>query len=504
MTELPDTIAAIATPPGLGGIAILRLSGPDAKEILHRLFRPGGALAADTPFCFRPRHMHYGQALDKDGERLDEVLAVFMPGPHSATGEDVGEIHCHGGPGVTSALLEAALEAGARLAGPGEFTRRAFLNGRMDLTQAEAVAELISAPAREGVRLAAAKLGGALGREVEAVRGSLDALRIQVTLAVDFPDEDAELLPRDAFGATVREALAAIDRMLSGFERARLWREGALAVLAGRVNVGKSSLLNALLGRERAIVADSPGTTRDYIEESVNIQGLSLRLVDTAGLRQGGDLVEEEGIRRSRDLAGEADLLLFVLDAARLCGPQGFDSAAVQEEERDFLRKYAPLSRQGRLLLVLNKIDLLRDDKGVGVSGGEQLIQALRACLAATVPLVDGDGESSWEDCPCFLLSARSGGGLEALVSGVHRALRGLGGEEGKGGDIAPNLRQSKLLREARQELEALALDLDKGHPPEILGVRLETAAALLGDVTGLSGTEELLDSIFAGFCIGK
>ena len=515
MPLLSDTIAAIATPPGLGGIAILRISGPDALILLRRLFSPGKSGDRNRDgFCFHPRHMHYGRALDKDGDPLDEALAVFMPGPHSATGEDVGEIHCHGGPGITSALLDAALAAGGRLAGPGEFTRRAFLNGRIDLTQAEAVAEMISAPTREGVRLAAAKLAGTLGREVESVRTSLDALRVQVTLAVDFPDEDAELLPRDAFRATVDQGMAALRRLLSGFERARLWREGALAVLAGRVNAGKSSLLNALLGRDRAIVSDRPGTTRDYIEESVNIKGLPLRLVDTAGLRLGGDLVEEEGIRRSRDLARDADLLIFVMDAGRLHTENGFDPAAVHAEETDFLQRHASLVRQGRLLLVLNKADsLVQDASGtdavspvtaLGDARAEKLKTDLRECLAAAVPPGRDDDGAPWGNCPCFVLSARSGQGLDGLASGLHQALLGLGGEERSGGDVAPNLRQSGLLHASLKELEDLAAGLEKGYPPEILGVHLETAAVLLAEVTGSSGTEELLDSIFAGFCIGK
>ncbi len=483
MQTIHDTIAAIATPPGLGGVAILRISGPDALVVLRVLFSPFKDDGTGAPFAFRPRHMHYGQVRDSEGQPLDDVLAVYMPGPHSATGEDVGEVHCHGGMGITAALLEAALAAGARPAGPGEFTRRAFLNGRMDLTQAEAVAELINAPTREGARLAAAKLDGSLAREIKSLRGSLDALRIQITLAVDFPDEDAELLPRGPFTQTIRLGRELVRSLLAAFERARLWREGALAVLAGRVNVGKSSLLNALLGRPRAIVSDEPGTTRDYIEESVNIKGMPLRVVDTAGLREDGGLVEAEGIRRTRGLASEADVLLFVTDARHAPGP----------DEYDFFRRHRDILSQGRLLLVLNKIDALPPE------------QAKIACtsLAAGAP---DDLAGPLRDCPLFAVSARTGEGLENLADGMRLALTGPGVVSGgsPASDIAPNLRQSQLLRKAGEELLALELALEAGHPPDILGVHLEAAVACLDEVTGSTSNEELLDRIFSSFCIGK
>ena len=475
-----DTIAAIATPPGLGGIAILRLSGPDALAVLTALFAP--AQNAPRPFRFRPRHLHYGRARDRDGLFLDEVLAVHMPGPHSATGEDVAEIHCHGGAGVTAALLEAALDAGARLAGPGEFTRRAFMNGRLDLTQAEAVAELISAPTREGARLAAAKLDGSLARAVTDLRSSLDSLRIQITLAVDFPDEDAELLPREAFAHTIRQGRELARSLLAAFARARLWREGALAVLAGRVNAGKSSLLNALLGRPRAIVSEEPGTTRDYIEESVNLKGLPLRLADTAGLREDGGAVESEGMRRAHSLAAEADLVLFVADARHAFGP----------DECEFFRRHGDMLRQGRIMLALNKIDLLPPEPAA----------LMRQRLVAGAP---DDLAGPLLACPCFAVSARTGAGLDDLADGLRLALAGPGAASGRtSGDIAPNLRQSRLLQQADDELRELERALELGHPPDILGVHLEAAAACLDEVTGSTDNEELLDRIFASFCIGK
>lgn len=497
-----DTIAAIATPPGLGGIAVLRISGPSARDILSALFiaakadrgDPRQSLVdnSDKLFAAKPRYMHYGYAVDCEGAVIDEVLAVYMPGPNSFTGEDIGEIHCHGGLGVSAAVLESAVAASARIAAPGEFTRRAFMNGRMDLTQAEAVAELISAPGREGARLAAAKLEGALGRQVRSIRDSLDAMRMQVILAVDFPDEEAELLSRDAFLDALASAAGSVQRLLASFERARFWREGALAVLAGRVNAGKSSLLNALLGKERAIVSSSPGTTRDYIEENVNLKGMPLRLVDTAGLRLGGDLVEEEGIRRSRKLAEDADIIIFVTDA----------TLPLHDEERDFLQRHAQRIRNGSLIAVLNKIDAVPQAGHNKAGSADTLVQELLHAKGLPATL---------DPSVCHAVSAREGLGLDNLSQGILAALSGnspqregatsaVAGET----DVAPNLRQSELLRAVLPELESLRMALEQCHPPDILGVHLDAAMDYLDEVCGSTDNEALLDRIFGEFCIGK
>lgn len=489
MFSSADTIAAIATPPGLGGIAILRVSGPEAGSVLRALFTPSRPLASGA---FRPRFMHHGHCLDADGRRLDEALAVFMPAPHSFTGEDTAEIHCHGGMGVTAALLEASLAAGARPALPGEFTRRAFLNGRLDLTRAEAVAEMIAAPTRQGVRLAAAKLDGLLAGEIRGLRQATDALRVQALAAMDFPDEALELLPREALLSDIEAAAGRIARLLAAFERARLWREGASAVLAGPVNAGKSSLLNALLGRERAIVSPEPGTTRDSIEESVNLGGLPLRLTDTAGLRAGGGVIEAEGIRRSHDLANAADLVLLVGDI----------TARSTDHEREFLRRNWDKVADGRLILVFNKSDLLDGDPG------ERARSEGRARLRAAAPEgLDATAlEEALRGCPCLALSAKSGLGLDALAACLRRALTegASGGAEDGTDDVAPNLRQSRLLRAAHEELRALDGAVRQGMGPEIASAHLDAAARLLDEVTGASGAEELLDMVFADFCIGK
>lgn len=498
---LQDTIAATATPPGRGGVAVVRISGPDALAVLGRIFRAGrGATLASPSPVMPPRRLVYGVVFDAEGAALDDVLAAYMPGPHSFTGEDVCEISCHGGQGVTAELLSSVLAFGARAAQAGEFTRRAFLNGRMDLTQAEAVAELIEAPTREGVRLARAKLEGALGAAVTRLREQVDSLRIQITLCVDFPEDDAELLSESNFARRLDESISSIDALLAAFDRARLWREGAQAVLAGSVNAGKSSLLNALLGRPRAIVSSSPGTTRDYIEESVNIKGLPLRVVDTAGLRTGGDLVEEEGIRRTGDLARQADLVLLVLDASGERSP----------EEADFLARHRERFAQGRLLIICNKVDALggneaeRDAKARAV--GNALCEAAFGKDALHLPAQaeDAGGTAApGAQWPCFPVSAKEGSGLEALCAALYACLVQEGGADMQN-DVSPNLRQAKLLEAAKSDLSELARAQARNVPADLLGVHLESAAANLAEVTGFSGTEELYDTIFSTFCIGK
>lgn len=452
-----DTIAAIATPLGQGGIGIIRISGPDAAAILQRLFRSSSASFAG----FRPRFMHHGRIADASGELLDDVLVVHMPGPRTFTGEDVVEIHCHGGPAIVSAVLEAVFACGGRAADAGEFTKRAFLNGRMDLTQAEAVAEMIAAPVKSGVRLAQAKLDGMLGRRIAELRGRLELVRMKLCVAVDFPEEDIECLSPEEFLddiASVREALA---ELLRNYERARCWREGVLVVLAGQVNAGKSSLMNGLLGRTRAIVTDIPGTTRDFLEEQLSFEGLPVRLVDTAGLRETGDIVEQEGVRISRDLASQADLVLLVVDAR----------TGVGHAEEELVASVGA----DRVMVVLNKTDL---------------VEAL--------PVVP-------QGCAYVAVSAKKGEGLDTLVgmARAHVLSRREGGEP-ESGDLVPNLRQSRALRDAQDELEHLQQDIRLQLPYDILGVRLEAACAILSEITGETTPDDILNKIFESFCIGK
>lgn len=468
-----DTIAAIATPPGTGGVAVLRVSGPEARSLGLQIFHSTQADFQD----FTPRMLHFGTIHTPAGNVLDEVLTAYMPGPHSYTGEDVLEIHCHGGDAAPSAVLDLLLQHGARLADRGEFTLRAFLAGRMDLTQAEAVAELIAAPGRAALHLAQTKLAGGLGTRVDALRERLEHLRAQLCLAVDFPEEDVECLPPEALIRDVQHIRTRVDELLAGMERARAWREGVMVVLAGRVNAGKSSLLNALLGRERAIVTERPGTTRDYIEEHLLLDGLRVRIVDTAGLRDPSsdtsdaatatipvDEVEAAGMEISRELASRAELVLFVVDGSRPLKP----------EEQRIARDLAP----GRTLAVLNKADQ---------------------------PAAQPDPVATLEQLglETIRVSARTGTGIQELADRIRaRCLRDTG--EPDPDAAVPNARQAALLRQANQELKALAQDAAQGVPYDLMGVRLEGACEALAALTGRIAPQDVLHSIFDNFCIGK
>ena len=464
------TIAAVATAPGAGGVGIIRISGPKALDIITSMFRPSSPKFRG----FTPRFLHHGHVLDAQDREADDALVVFFKGPNSFTGEDCAEIQGHGGPAVLAALLDSVLSRGARMAERGEFTRRAFLNGRLDLSQAEAVAELIAAPSREGVYLASAKLDGLLGRRVSELRSRLEYLRQRVCLAIDFPDEEGECLPPQEFTAITREVAQGIRTLLAGYERARCWREGALVVLAGQVNAGKSSLMNAFLGRNRAIVTEKPGTTRDYLEEHTTLAGLPVRLVDTAGLRQhSDDSIELEGMKRGQEMAENARCILLVLDAHKAdlstdASPEAVFAAFGEEQ--------ALLDRLGRsrCIAVWNKADAV----------------ALPAAL------------DSFFGAPLLPVSSKEGTGIDQLCSAV-RALC-LGESTPEEGDIAPNLRQADKLRQALAALEGLETAIALAMPPDLCSIHLEAASAHLADITGLNSTEETLNSIFESFCIGK
>lgn len=454
-----DTISAIATPMGTGGIGIVRISGEGARALLSRVFRPSSPRFRE----FRPWTLHRGQALDATGEPLDEVLAVFMPGPRTFTGEDVAEIHCHGGSTILQTLLHSTLSSGARLAERGEFTRRAFCNGRMDLTQAEAVAEMIAAPTREAARLGVAKLDGLLGRRVGDMRERLEQLRALVCVAVDFPDEEVECLSPEDFLRGVQQVADAVRALLAGYRRCRCWQQGAAVVLAGAVNAGKSSLMNALLGRNRALVTDIPGTTRDFLEEFLSLDGLPVRLTDTAGLRDTDDAVEGLGVERSRERIAAADLVLLVVD-----GTAGLDTA-----DREILAAYAP----DRVMVVWNKIDMQPQAAMPEACGAEGVV--------------------------CVCVSARTGEGLEELAAAVRRVILS-GTAEPEPGELAPNMRQAAALERALDELAGLEQDVAGGQPYDICAVRLDGAVSALGEVTGLDAPEDVLNRIFSTFCIGK
>ena len=460
------TIAAVATAPGAGGVGIIRISGPRALEIISGMFRPSSPKFSG----FTPRFLHHGHVLDAAGREADDALVVYFKGPNSFTGEDCAEIQGHGGPAVLAALLDSVLSRGARMAERGEFTRRAFLNGRLDLSQAEAVAELIAAPSREGVYLASAKLDGLLGRKVSALRERLEYLRQRVCLAIDFPDEEGECLPPQEFTAITREVAEGIRTLLAGYERARCWREGALVVLAGQVNAGKSSLMNAFLGRNRAIVTEKPGTTRDYLEEHTTLAGLPVRLVDTAGLREHSeDSIELEGMKRGQEMAENARCVLLVLDGKK-AGDSPDDVFAAFDEEKALLEKLG----RSRCIAVWNKSD------------------------AAPLP----EGTADFFGAPLLAVSSKEGSGIDELCSAVRSLC--LGESAPEEGDIAPNLRQADKLKQALHALDALEAAIALSMPPDLCSIHLEAASAHLADITGLNSTEDTLNSIFESFCIGK
>ncbi len=467
-----STIAAIATPPGKGAIAIVRLSGPDAKALLSRVFLP----LSEKFENFFPHHLHRGSVLDWHGDAIYDVLAVYMPAPRTYTGEDIAEIQCHGSPLVAQAVLETLLRLGAEPAARGEFTRRAFLNGRMDLSQAEAVAELVAAPSREALRYGLNRLDGGLSRMVAALRDEIDALRCQLAVAVDFPEDEVEVFPRDAFESALAGIEEKIVRVLAGKRRGRLMQQGVTVVLAGAVNAGKSSLLNALLGRDRALVTDRPGTTRDFLEEYCEIEGLPVRLVDTAGLRAADapcvDEIEALGIDRSREQVVGADAVLLVLDGARM-GEAGLNACDCPDEATAEVLEHAG---QVPVIIVWNKCDV---------------------CRPASLPF-------SWAgDAPCCSVSARTGENLDVLTGLLRRILLDEGSAPVEGG-LVPNARQAIALEAALAELKALRQDIAGRAPSDCCSVRLDTLAAHLAEVAGLSSPSEVLDKIFSHFCIGK
>jgi tRNA modification GTPase len=457
-----DTIAAVATPPGRGGVGIVRLSGPASRHIGQRLFRSGRPDFAG----FKPYRLHHGTFHSPAGRLLDEGLAAFMPGPGSYTGEDTVELSCHGSPAVLRAVLEAVYSLGARPAGPGEFTKRAYVNGRLDLSQAEAVAELIAARSAVQAELALTRLTGAMGDAARELGSALADLMAGICLAVDFPEEEVECLPKAAFAAGVAAVLARIDALLAAGRRARPYRQGATVALFGRVNAGKSSLFNALLGADRAIVADLPGTTRDYLEESLDLDGLPVRLTDTAGLRHTEDAIEQIGKERGLAKAGRAELGLYLVDGSVPYAPDA--------EAEALLARLTP----AKVLVVATKADL-------------------PPAQPAPLTMLAARGLAG------VAVSARTGFGLTGLVAAMRAMLtRDAGPPEPD--TPAPSDREAAALTAARAELAELLADIAQGLPYDIMGVRLETAGALLADITGETTPEAVLNAVFDRFCIGK
>lgn len=454
-----DTIAAVSTPPGEGGIGIIRLSGPAALLIACRVFRRANGQPLRDPAAYR---LYYGHIVRPDsGEIVDEVLVSVMRAPHSYTCEDVVEISGHGGPAPLRAILALVCAEGARPAQPGEFTQRAFLNGRIDLTQAEAVLDTIRARTDAGLRAAQYTLRGDLGLRVRALRGRLVSLLASLEVAIDYADEDITFLTPVEIAAEIAALRSEVDALVASHAKGKLLREGASTVIIGRPNTGKSSLLNVLLGEARAIVTEVPGTTRDVIEEQIDLGGIPLRLLDTAGIRHTEDVVERIGVERSRASLAQADLVLLVLDR----------SMPLREEDRELLEAI-----HGRpAIIVLNKADL-------------PAAVAAQAIAAPSAPVVE--------------LSATTGAGIPALERTMRALLFG-DGVVTESPQLA-NLRQRQAAVSAWQALGEAATTLEHGGTEELLAVDLMAAAAALGEITGDDVREEVIHDLFARFCVGK
>jgi tRNA modification GTPase len=463
--EAADTIAAISTPLGEAGIGIVRLSGSEAEAIARRLFRPHHPRPS-----WQSHRLYLGHIVGLQGEIIDEVLLSLMRAPHTYTREDVVEINCHSGYGVLRRILDLALAQGARLARPGEYTLRAFLAGRLDLTQAEAVLEVIQARSAAHLQVAAEHLQGGLGRRLRQVRQDLLDLLARVEAALDFPEEAGELSPAALRNGLVVQ-LDSMAALADTYEAGRLLKEGLLVVIAGRPNVGKSSLLNRLLDMERAIVTEIPGTTRDLVEESISLGGVVVRFSDTAGLGPARDRVEELGIERARERLRQADLVLYLVDGSLPLDPEDEESLA------------ALAGRRG--LLVINKID-----------------------LPPTLAEAELSKCTPW---PLTKISALTGQGIEALKKEI--ATLALGGGLKVQGEIITQARHHQHLRQglaclgqARDLLTPSTQDENFAAEPPWELVALELAAAIreLGEITGEEVGEAILDRIFGQFCLGK
>jgi len=460
---MSDTIAAIATAPGPSAIGVVRLSGPDTCAVLDRVFRPKNGRPMSRQ---EPRRLVLGDVLDRDGQVIDSALAVLFPGPGSYTGQDCGELQCHGSPVVLDAALAAMLAAGARQAKGGEFTRRAFLNGRMDLLQAEAVADLIDAETAQAAHNAVGQLEGVLSRTVAEIYDGLMAIVSRFYAVVDYPDEDIGDLQREDMLDTLGRAQRELERLLATFSRGKLLKLGVPTVILGRPNVGKSSLLNALLGYDRAIVTDVAGTTRDTVEEKVRVGHVLLRLCDTAGLRDSDDPIEQLGVARSRQAldraaARQASLALLVLDGSR----------PLTEADREAM----DLARQApNLLVAVNKSDL---------------------------PRAVDIGRLADEFDNVVSLSARSGEGVSVLCDAIG-AMYPAG--EGRPGELLTNARQADAVSRALASVRSARSALRIGMTPDVVLTDAEAALEALGELNGKHIRDDLIQTIFSRFCVGK
>jgi tRNA modification GTPase len=456
-----ETIAAISTPFGVSGIGIVRLSGSLAESIAKRLFKP-----KTEPFQFISHHIHFGEVIDpQSGHPIDEVLMVLMKAPKSYTREDILEIHCHGGYLVLQKVLELVLEQGARMAYPGEFTKRAFLNGRIDLTQAEAVIDLISAKTMSSLQIANQQLRGVFFQELNSLKEGLVDLLTLVEAHIDFTEEEIEPISLEGMKKSLKEMIQRVDGWIDSFQEGRIFREGISCAIVGKTNVGKSSLLNVLLREERAIVTPIPGTTRDVIEEILNINGIPVRLIDTAGLRKTTDSIEQEGVKRAKERIAGSDLILLMVDGSR---PIDADDLEIFEEVEGMKK-----------VLIMNKKDL------PFVTSSEEI-------------------KNQFHGDPLVAISALKNAGIEDLkraifTSIIHREVRATPEYL-----IITNVRHKRVLIQVRENLLNAVKDAKEGTSFEFLAFEIRSALEALGELVGETTTEDVLKRIFDQFCIGK
>jgi tRNA modification GTPase len=452
--NLDDTIVAIATPPGRGGIGVVRLAGPEARSIAGPMLRLKHELTAG--------HALFGELIEPaTGERIDEVVVTFFVKPHSYTTDDVVEISAHGSPVVLRHIVELAAARGARLAEPGEFTMRAFLNGRIDLTQAEAVRDLIESQTLYQARVAAQQLEGSLSRRIQPIKRGLVELVAAMEAGIDFAEDDVAVLPAAEIIARIEEVRRPLVQLRASFAYGKMVHEGLTLAIVGRPNVGKSSLFNRLVERERAIVTATPGTTRDLVTETVALGGVPIKLVDTAGIRHSADEAESIGIRKSYEALSEADLVLVVLDSTQ----------AITPEDKELLR----VCVTGRGFVIANKAD-----------------------LAPHAVEILGDSPKA------FKTSAVTGEGIDALRSAILDHVSGGAGPGEREPGFLTNVRHQRLVEEALGCLEAATHAVKRGIPHEMIMLDLYGALRPLDAITGETTTDDILNLIFSSFCIGK
>ena len=453
------TIAAVSTPPGAGGIAVIRISGDNAVDIADKVYSGKMRLTEAQTHT-----IHYGYIVDENGEKIDEVLVSVMLAPRTFTAEDTVEINTHGGVIVTSRVLDAVIKAGAFPAEPGEFTKRAFLNGRIDLSKAEAVIDIITADNAIAGKNALKQLEGALSEGINNLGERLISLLARMQVAIDYPDEDLEDITTEEIGVELRSVLDEVRTLISGAENGRIIKEGIKAAIVGKPNVGKSSLLNSLAGEERAIVTDIAGTTRDVIEEYVSVCGVPLQLMDTAGIRDTDDTVEKLGVEKSKKSIDEADLVIVVLDGCN----------GLEEEDKEIL---SGTRKKNRIILV-NKTD---------ISGGK-FTEEVRSRAAGSHVLE---------------ISAKTGAGIDEFSKLISK-MYNIGEISASRRSVITNARHKAALVNAAEALVNAVNAIDAGIPQDMASIDINIACEFLGEITGITVTEEVVDSIFHNFCVGK